>query len=94
MVEAACQFLLLNEPFQLAADVDYRFLLKPASLPQGLDPARVNVPVIGGHAGKTIIPLISQVCVRVLTVPEFHDSSGSGKVACVYMGGKCLLSEV
>lgn len=30
--------------------------------PQGLDPARVNVPVIGGHAGKTIIPLISQVC--------------------------------
>ena len=28
---------------------------------QGLDPARVNVPVIGGHAGKTIIPLISQV---------------------------------
>lgn len=29
---------------------------------QGLDPARVNVPVIGGHAGKTIIPLISQVC--------------------------------
>lgn len=29
---------------------------------QGLDPARVNVPVIGGHAGKTIIPVISQVC--------------------------------
>ncbi|CAO2629967.1 Malate dehydrogenase, mitochondrial [Lemmus lemmus] len=28
---------------------------------KGLDPARVNVPVIGGHAGKTIIPLISQV---------------------------------
>lgn len=28
---------------------------------QGLDPARVSVPVIGGHAGKTIIPLISQV---------------------------------
>ncbi|XP_066869961.1 malate dehydrogenase, mitochondrial isoform X1 [Kogia breviceps] len=27
---------------------------------KGLDPARVNVPVIGGHAGKTIIPLISQ----------------------------------
>lgn len=28
-----------------------------------MDPARVNVPVIGGHAGKTIIPLISQVSV-------------------------------
>lgn len=27
---------------------------------KGLDPARVSVPVIGGHAGKTIIPLISQ----------------------------------
>ena len=27
---------------------------------QGLDPTKVNVPVIGGHAGITIIPLISQ----------------------------------
>ncbi|XP_064094942.1 malate dehydrogenase, mitochondrial-like [Macrobrachium nipponense] len=27
---------------------------------KGLDPAAVNVPVIGGHAGITIIPLISQ----------------------------------
>lgn len=27
---------------------------------QSLDPATVNVPVIGGHAGITIIPLISQ----------------------------------
>ncbi|KAK4321737.1 hypothetical protein Pmani_007477 [Petrolisthes manimaculis] len=27
---------------------------------KGLDPANVNVPVIGGHAGVTIIPLISQ----------------------------------
>lgn len=33
---------------------------------QGLDPARVNVPVIGGHAGKTIIPLISQVRIKGL----------------------------
>ncbi|TTS33138.1 Inactive serine/threonine-protein kinase TEX14 [Bagarius yarrelli] len=31
----------------------------------GLDPARVNVPVIGGHAGKTIIPLISQCTPKV-----------------------------
>lgn len=35
---------------------------------QGLDPARVSVPVIGGHAGKTIIPLVSQV--RVSPCPE------------------------
>merc|ERR1719495_1716754 len=27
---------------------------------KGLDPTTVNVPVIGGHAGITIIPLISQ----------------------------------
>ncbi|XP_071541640.1 malate dehydrogenase, mitochondrial [Panulirus ornatus] len=27
---------------------------------KGLDPTTVNVPVIGGHAGVTIIPLISQ----------------------------------
>ncbi|XP_045613453.1 malate dehydrogenase, mitochondrial [Procambarus clarkii] len=27
---------------------------------KGLDPTTVNVPVIGGHAGTTIIPLISQ----------------------------------
>ncbi|XP_063220227.1 malate dehydrogenase, mitochondrial [Bacillus rossius redtenbacheri] len=27
---------------------------------KGLDPAKVNVPVIGGHSGVTIIPLISQ----------------------------------
>lgn len=27
----------------------------------GLDPREVNVPVIGGHAGLTILPLLSQV---------------------------------
>ena len=27
---------------------------------KGLDPADVNCPVIGGHAGVTIMPLISQ----------------------------------
>jgi malate dehydrogenase len=25
-----------------------------------LDPSKVNVPVVGGHSGVTIIPLISQ----------------------------------
>ena len=28
----------------------------------GLDPRDVNVPVVGGHAGVTILPLLSQVC--------------------------------
>ena len=27
---------------------------------KGLDPADVNCPVVGGHAGVTIMPLISQ----------------------------------
>lgn len=31
----------------------------------GLDPAHVNVPVVGGHAGKTIIPLLSQCSPKV-----------------------------
>ena len=29
----------------------------------GLDPRDVNVPVVGGHAGVTILPLLSQVVV-------------------------------
>jgi len=28
----------------------------------GLDPRDVDVPVVGGHAGITILPLLSQVC--------------------------------
>ncbi|XP_068179205.1 malate dehydrogenase, mitochondrial [Antennarius striatus] len=35
---------------------------------KGLDPARVSVPVIGGHAGKTIIPLLSS-CVPKVDFP-------------------------
>ncbi|KAI3435570.1 hypothetical protein D9Q98_001635 [Chlorella vulgaris] len=35
----------------------------------GLDPAAVNVPVIGGHAGVTILPVLSAATPR-LTVPE------------------------
>lgn len=34
---------------------------------KGLDMAEVDVPVIGGHAGETILPLLSQVSPR-------HDS--------------------
>lgn len=32
---------------------------------KGVDPADVNVPVIGGHAGITIIPVLSQVTPKV-----------------------------
>jgi len=36
---------------------------------QGLDPQKVNVPVIGGHSGITIIPLISQ-CTPSVSFPD------------------------
>lgn len=36
---------------------------------KGLDVARVNCPVVGGHAGVTIIPLISQ-CTPPVSFPE------------------------
>lgn len=50
-----CRFIyLMSSPAVISLSPLLKYL-------QGLDPARVNVPVVGGHAGKTIIPLISQV---------------------------------
>ncbi|XP_030648339.1 malate dehydrogenase, mitochondrial isoform X2 [Chanos chanos] len=45
----------------------------------GLDPARVNVPVVGGHAGKTIIPLISQ-CTPKVEFPQDQLSALTGRI--------------
>uniref|UniRef100_A0A8C0E335 Malate dehydrogenase, mitochondrial n=1 Tax=Balaenoptera musculus TaxID=9771 RepID=A0A8C0E335_BALMU len=45
----------------------------------GLDPARVNVPVIGGHAGKTIIPLISQ-CTPKVDFPQDQLTTLIGRI--------------
>ncbi|XP_040828765.1 malate dehydrogenase, mitochondrial isoform X2 [Ochotona curzoniae] len=45
----------------------------------GLDPARVNVPVIGGHAGKTIIPLISQ-CTPKVDFPQDQLAALTGRI--------------
>lgn len=36
---------------------------------QGLDPKAVNMPVIGGHSGVTIIPLMSQ-CTPAVSFPK------------------------
>ncbi|NXS58698.1 MDHM protein, partial [Brachypteracias leptosomus] len=47
--------------------------------PQGLDPARVSVPVIGGHAGKTIIPLISQ-CTPKVDFPQDQLEKLTGRI--------------
>uniref|UniRef100_A0A672LZ32 Malate dehydrogenase n=1 Tax=Sinocyclocheilus grahami TaxID=75366 RepID=A0A672LZ32_SINGR len=46
---------------------------------KGLDPARVNVPVVGGHAGKTIIPLISQ-CTPKVEFPTDQLSALTGRI--------------
>ncbi|KAJ8798776.1 hypothetical protein J1605_016579 [Eschrichtius robustus] len=46
---------------------------------KGLDPARVNVPVIGGHAGKTIIPLISQ-CTPKVDFPQDQLTTLIGRI--------------
>uniref|UniRef100_A0A671LDF1 Malate dehydrogenase, mitochondrial n=1 Tax=Sinocyclocheilus anshuiensis TaxID=1608454 RepID=A0A671LDF1_9TELE len=46
---------------------------------QGLDPARVNVPVVGGHAGKTIIPLISR-CTPKVEFPADQLSALTGRI--------------
>merc|ERR1711913_261986 len=37
---------------------------------KGLDPADVNCPVVGGHAGATIMPLISQCTPAVEFEPD------------------------
>ncbi len=46
---------------------------------RGLDMKDVDVPVIGGHAGATILPLLSQVggtfmTTRFLARATFHES--------------------
>ncbi|XP_078404831.1 malate dehydrogenase, mitochondrial [Cetorhinus maximus] len=46
---------------------------------KGLDPARVSVPVVGGHAGKTIIPLISQ-CNPKVEFPQDQLAALTGRI--------------
>merc|ERR1719462_295818 len=41
---------------------------------KGLDVAKTNVPVIGGHSGVTILPLLSQVVPKTSFNPEELDS--------------------
>lgn len=43
----------------------------------GLDPREVDVPVVGGHAGVTILPLLSQVWQTLfkLILPGSQDLS-------------------
>lgn len=45
----------------------------------GVDPREVNVPVVGGHSGVTILPLLSQVgertYLKILVCPFFRAHS-------------------
>lgn len=50
---------------------------------KGLDPAKVDVPVIGGHAGKTILPLLSSNSARV----TFTDAERDALTHRIQFGG-------
>lgn len=41
---------------------------------KGLNPTELNVPVIGGHAGITILPLLSQNTAKASFTPEELES--------------------
>ncbi|CAD7680309.1 unnamed protein product [Nyctereutes procyonoides] len=63
---------------------------------KGLDPTRVNVPVIGGHAGKTIIPLMSQCTPKEsgTEVVKAKAGAGSATLSMAYAGARFVFSLV
>ncbi|KAA0188603.1 hypothetical protein HAZT_HAZT000829 [Hyalella azteca] len=75
---------------------------------KGLDPATVNCPVIGGHAGVTIIPLTSQ-CSPAVTFPDEQlkaltdagtevvkakAGAGSATLSMAYAGARFAISVI
>ncbi|WP_348660457.1 malate dehydrogenase, partial [uncultured Idiomarina sp.] len=65
---------------------------------RGLNPANVTVPVIGGHSGTTILPLLSQVEGVEFTEQEIKDlthriqNAGTEVVEAKAGGGSATLS--
>ena len=52
---------------------------------QGVDPRQVNCPVIGGHAGVTIIPLVSQ-CTPAVSLPADKLKALTERIqVCMYV---------
>ena len=49
---------------------------------QGMDPTALDVPVIGGHAGITILPLLSQV-----PGTKFSDADREALTVRIQFGG-------
>ena len=63
----------------------------------GLDPREVSIPVVGGHAGVTILPLLSQVlkiefCCFHLHVTERSCVVGEASLL-VDTGGDGILNQ-
>ncbi len=63
----------------------------------GIDVSQVEVPVIGGHAGKTILPLLSKVwfgsstyLVPILSGPVWGDNNGVLRKIIIAYSGKQL----
>lgn len=65
---------------------------------QGMSPANVTVPVIGGHSGTTILPLLSQVEGATFTEEQIKDlthriqNAGTEVVEAKAGGGSATLS--
>uniref|UniRef100_A0A0A9CTD5 Pco104294 n=1 Tax=Arundo donax TaxID=35708 RepID=A0A0A9CTD5_ARUDO len=81
--QQSCQFYcsIAAEVFKKAGTYDPKRLLGVTTLDVvrantfvgevlGLDPRDINVPVIGGHAGVTILPLLSQLSPPCSFTPE------------------------
>ncbi|WP_044470887.1 malate dehydrogenase [Mannheimia massilioguelmaensis] len=66
---------------------------------KGLDPTRVTIPVIGGHSGVTILPLLSQVqnvewssAEEIETLTKRIQNAGTEVVEAKAGGGSATLS--
>jgi malate dehydrogenase len=65
-----------------------------------MDPAKISVPVIGGHAGGTILPLLSQVKPALSFTDEERETltrriqNGGTEVVEAKAGTVCLWHSV
>ncbi|GAB4347707.1 MAG: malate dehydrogenase [Gammaproteobacteria bacterium] len=64
---------------------------------KGLDPTTLNVPVIGGHSGNTILPLLSQIGIdftqeEIETLTPRIQNAGTEVVEAKAGGGSATLS--
>ena len=64
-----CYHALRNHAFvsSVFKALTYSFYVLKAEV-LGIDPREVDVPVVGGHAGVTILPLLSQVQVNCIAL--------------------------